>query len=98
MPTTASPRIPPELLRALDRLDDGRLPIAELVRRVGAEAERHGITRPSYERIRQLVHESRAQRRRPGPSGLQVLAEAAVGLRPTGSTKDAMATPRDERR
>ncbi|HXY82068.1 MAG TPA: hypothetical protein VEH55_11920 [Gaiellaceae bacterium] len=98
MQTTASPRIPAELLRAVVRLDDRRLPIAELARRVGAEADRRGRTRPSYERIRQLVHESRALRRRRGPSALQVLAEAAAGIWPTGSTMDAIAAPREERR
>jgi hypothetical protein len=96
--TTASPRIPAELLRAVVRLDDRRLPIAEVARRVGAEADQRGSTRPSYERIRQLVHESRALRRRRGPSALQVLAEAAAGIRPIGSTKDAIASPREERR
>ena len=98
MKTTASPRIPAELLRAVVRLDDRRLPIAEVARRVGAEVDQRGSTRPSYERIRQLVHESRALRRRRGPSALQVLAEAAAGIRPIGSTKDAIATPREERR
>ena len=86
------------LLREVVRLDDRRLPIAELARSVGAEADRRGVTRPSYERVRQLVHESRALRRRRGPSALQVLAEASAGLRPIGSTKDAIASPRDERR
>ena len=88
------------LLREVVRLDDRRLPIAALARSIGAEADRRGFTRPSYERVRQLVHESRAmrRRRRRGPSALQVLAEAAAGIRPTGSTMDAIATPRDERR
>ena len=98
MQTTASPRIPAELLRAIVRLDDRRLPIAEVARRVGAEADRRGSTRPSYERIRQLVHESRALRRRRGPSALQVLAEAAAGVRSAAGTHYAIGTPRDERR
>jgi len=96
--TTAAARIPITLLDAIDRLDDRRLPIAEVARRVGAEADARGVTRPSYERIRQLVHLSRELSTSRGPSRLAVLAEAAAGLRSTGSTKDAMATSRDRRR
>ncbi len=33
--------------------------IAEINRLVGEEAERIGLTRPSYERVRELVHEAR---------------------------------------
>ncbi len=54
--TTAAPRIRPALLRALTRLDDSSIPIAEVSRRVGAEADALGLTRPSYERVRELVH------------------------------------------
>ena len=39
-------------------------PIAETYRRVGAEAERLGLTRPSYQRIRELVHQARNVRPR----------------------------------
>jgi hypothetical protein len=52
-------RLTPKLLDAIVRIDDGRLPIAEVARRVAAEAEDSGQTRPSYERIRQVVHELR---------------------------------------
>jgi hypothetical protein len=54
-----APRIPPRLLRALIRLDDRSVPIAETYRRLGEEADRLGVTRPSYERIRELVHRFR---------------------------------------
>jgi hypothetical protein len=47
------------LLRAIVHLDDLRIPIAEVNRRVGTEAERLGLTRPSYERVRELVHLAR---------------------------------------
>jgi hypothetical protein len=43
----------------IERLAAERIPIAEINRRVGTEAERMGITRPSYERVRELVHEAR---------------------------------------
>ncbi len=47
------------LLDEVDRLSEQRIPIAEINRRVGAKAERLGVTKPSYERVRQLVHEAR---------------------------------------
>ena len=62
---TGAARLTPQLVRALARLDDGSLPIAELARRVARLAEARGLTRPSYERIRQLVHQLRRMRRRP---------------------------------
>src|SRR4051794_41412172 len=50
-----------------DRIDDGRLPYAEIARRIGREAERLGAARPSYQRVRQLVHASRERRARRRP-------------------------------
>jgi len=49
----------PRLLDEVDRLAAQRLPIAEINRRVGAKAQRLGVTKPSYERVRRLVHEAR---------------------------------------
>ena len=54
-----APRISRRLVEAIVRLDDGSRPIAETYRQVGSEAERLGLTRPSYQRIRELVHEAR---------------------------------------
>jgi hypothetical protein len=71
----SAPRIPQRLLEALVRLDDRSVSIAETYRRLGAEADRLGITRPSYERVRQLVHELRRIRR--GPTTTQVLMDVA---------------------
>ena len=51
-----APRISPRLIDAIVRHDDRDRPIAETYRRVAAEAERIGLTRPSYQRIRELVH------------------------------------------
>ncbi len=81
-----APRISPRLLRALDRLDDRRLPIAEVNRRLGAEAERLGLRRPSYERVRVLVHLLRRWRRRPTTS--RVLLEVAYRTRPPSALLD----------
>lgn len=78
MPTLA-PRISRRLLEALVRLDDRLVPIAETNRRVGAEAERLGLTRPSYEQIRVLVHRSRRIRQR--PTTTDVLLDISFGAR-----------------
>jgi hypothetical protein len=99
--TTSAPRLPPELLQAVIRLDDGSAPIAEVCRRVGAEAERLGLTRPSYERIRLLVHESRLARRPHGPSTARVLVDVALRARPPEALIDHVSGvglgPHDER-
>lgn len=68
---TISPRIARPLIEALLRLDDPGRPIAETHRLLGAEADRLGITRPSYERVRELVHELR--RGEPRLTALQIL-------------------------
>jgi len=96
----AAPRIHPRLLDALERLDDGTAPIAEVCRRLGAEADARSLTRPSYESVRELVHRLRELRSAPrGPSTVQILAEAAAGVRGGyGATVEQIARPRDERR
>jgi hypothetical protein len=58
-----APRISPKLVEALVALDDPELPIAEINRRLGAKAELLGLRRPSYQCVRQLVHEVRDVRR-----------------------------------
>jgi hypothetical protein len=81
-----APRIPPRLLQALDRLDDRRVPIAEVNRRLGAEAERLGLRRPSYQRVRELVHRLRWLRKR--PTTASVLWEVALRARPPEAVLD----------
>jgi hypothetical protein len=58
-----APRLDPRLVEAVAHLDDPRASIAETLRRVGALAESLGLPRPSYERVRQLVHDHRRERR-----------------------------------
>jgi len=65
-----APRISGRLIEAIVRLDDRSRPIAETYRCVGAEAERLGLTRPSYQRIRELVHQVRNMRPRLSVSDL----------------------------
>src|SRR5437867_614448 len=74
-----APRISHRLVEAVVRFDDRTVPIAETYRRVGAEAERLGLTRPSYQRIRVLVHESRRIRR--GPTSVDLLRLVIAPLR-----------------
>ena len=75
-----APRIPPKLTLAIARVDDETLPIAETWRRVGKLADRLGLPRPSYDRIRVLVHRVRRQRRQNEPADLVVAI--AVRVRP----------------
>lgn len=79
MPASA-PRLSPRLVDAIERLDDRRVPIAEVARRVGREADRLGLPRPSYERIRLLVHEFRRIRAEPSTAG--VVVDVAFRARP----------------
>jgi hypothetical protein len=76
-----APRISPRLIAALVRLDDATVPIAEVNRRLGAEAARLGLPRPSYQRVRELLHASRRLLRK-GPSTLSVLWDVANQIRP----------------
>jgi hypothetical protein len=94
----AGPRIHPRLLDLIERLDDGTLPIAEICRRVGAEAEARGLVRPSYERIRTLVHLARLSRPALGPSALRIVWEGGGGMRGYADAIDQLWRPRDERR
>jgi len=85
-----APRIPDRLYKRLVKLDDESIPIAETYRRVAAEAERLGLTRPSYERIRVLVHQSRRWRRSRGPSTASVLVDVAFRVRPPEAVLDQL--------
>jgi hypothetical protein len=81
-----APRIRKELLEAIVRYDKRTHPIAETCRRVGREAERLGLTRPSYQRVRELVHQSRRLRR--GPTTTSVLVDVAFRARPPEAILD----------
>ena len=88
-----APRISPQLIEAIVRFDDPLMPIAETNRRVGAEAERLRLPRPSYERVRVLVHAVRAIRRRArrSPSTASLLLDVALRARPPQVLLDRMA-------
>ena len=57
-----APRYPERLLGMIEALDDEELTLAEVVRRVGAAAERAGIVRPSPSHVRAVVAELRRRR------------------------------------
>ena len=75
MPASA-PRYDPRLLRAIRRLDDESLSIAEVCRRVGAAAETMGVPRPSYVHVRRIVLSERAR----AAELREIRNEALVGL------------------
>ena len=85
-----APRIPAVLVEALVELDDPDVPIAEINRRVGEQAELLGLRRPSYQRVRELVHELREVRelRRRQPTTRQVLLDVIFRARPPDALLD----------
>ena len=54
-----APRYPELLLRIIEALDDDEMPLAELVRLVGAAAEENGLIRPSVVHVRAVAAELR---------------------------------------
>ena len=62
MPRIA-PRYSDKLLGIIESLDDERLSLAEVTRRVGDAAERTGIIRPSPVHVRAVIADLRERRR-----------------------------------
>lgn len=85
MPRAAT-RIPERLYRALVKLDDGTRSVADITRDLGELAVMIDVPRPSYERVRLLVHEARAVRR--GPTTGEVLLDIAFKARPPSDFLD----------
>lgn len=56
-----SPRLHPALVAAVVVLDDGKIPVAELTRRVGHRARELSLPRPSYSQVRRLALAERAR-------------------------------------
>jgi hypothetical protein len=77
---SAAPRIDSRLLAALVRVHDKSLPIAEVNRRLGRLARELGLTKPSYEQVRVLVHALR--RRELDPTTGEILLDIAFRARP----------------
>lgn len=89
MLTTAAPRIDERLVAALARLDDPTFPIAEINRRLGVVAEGLGLTRPSYQQVRVIVHQLRSQSRSPRVG--ETLLEISFRVKPPTAILDALA-------
>jgi hypothetical protein len=77
-----APRLPARLLDEIERQSKRRVPIAEINRSVGEKAVGMGLPRPSYERVRVLVHEARRLRRSAPPSVSTVALQVAFRARP----------------
>jgi hypothetical protein len=81
------------LLSAIERLDDDTVPIAEVHRRVAALASELGLSRPSYEQIRRLVHEHRHRGLLPTAGG--IVLDVALKKRPPRALLDLLQPPED---
>ncbi|HST25893.1 MAG TPA: hypothetical protein VLJ76_07870, partial [Gaiellaceae bacterium] len=79
-------RVDSRLLAALARIDESDRPMAETYRRLGLVADALAVPRPSYERVRYLIHEHRRQRLRPGVGDL--LLDIAFRNRPPDAVID----------
>ena len=89
-----APRLSPRLLDFIETMSARRIPIAEISRLVGTEAERLGLPRPSYQRVRVLVHEARELRRGHVPAA-EILVDIATRTRsPHALTELATRQPR----
>ncbi|MGH3001840.1 MAG: hypothetical protein ACRDM1_04100 [Gaiellaceae bacterium] len=75
----AAPRIDERLRRLIDRVP-ADASAADVTRRVGAEAEALGLSRPSYQQIRVLLGSSR--RARDEVTNIDVLVDIALRARP----------------
>ena len=79
----SAPRLDARLVAALEHLlQDDSVPIAELNRRLGAVAEALMLTRPSYERVRQIVQDRRSGRLALPTAGEVLLGVASRGRHP----------------
>jgi hypothetical protein len=86
MPQSA-PRYDARLLRAIRRLDDESLSIAEVCRRVGDRAGQLGLARPSYVHVRRIVQDERARR-----AELREIRNEVLGRLITGRVPDPVRT------
>jgi hypothetical protein len=86
--TSSAPRLPLRLLKELDRLEDRRLPMAEVSRRLGRRADRLGLPQPSYETVRAILAPRR--RRPPEPTTTDVVVDVMLGSRPPEALLDQL--------
>jgi len=60
--TASAPRYHPAVHAAVERLDDGQRPVADVWRDVASLADELGVTRPSYTHVLRHVHAIREVR------------------------------------
>ncbi len=84
--TRSAARISPRLLDVLERAARGRTSFADIHREIATTAEGLGLPRPSYERVRVLVHQTRRAQRQPSTG--TVLLEVAYRARPPDAVLD----------
>jgi hypothetical protein len=91
-----APRLSARLLDFIETAPTDRVPIAEINRRAGERAERLGLPRPSYQRVRELVHEARLLRSEHLPAG-DILLDIALRTRSPHAYIDLATRPRRRR-
>jgi hypothetical protein len=84
----SAPRISRKLLEKIERLAREPLPFAEINRLVGTRAEELGRPRPSYQQVRKLVHEFRAER--DVPTVTSIALDVTFRARPYRDLVDAV--------
>jgi hypothetical protein len=84
----AAPRLDSRLLAALVRLDKPGRVIADTHRSLGTVADELGLTRPSYQQTRVVVHLVRKHKRHPGVG--DVLLDIAFRVRPPEALLDVL--------
>jgi len=82
----AAPHVDARLIAGLAKLDKAGRPIADTHRLVGVLADELGLTRPSYEQARTIVHLLRSARRDPELG--QVLLDVTTRVRPPEALVD----------
>jgi hypothetical protein len=84
-----APRLDARLVAAIAQFDDAKRPIAETNRRVRRIAEKLGLPSPSYEQVRVVVHQLRAQKRDPAIGA--ILLDISFQRRPPEALVEALA-------
>jgi hypothetical protein len=77
-----APRYSRRLLDEIERQSSRAVPIAEMNRCVGQAAVAMGLPRPSYERVRELVHIARRLHAEGPPSVSTVALDVAFRVKP----------------
>lgn len=90
----AAARVDIRVVRLIRRLEWRTPVIADVSRAVGMYCERQGMTRPSYEEVRLLVHEARDRRER-RRAALDLVVAVDVRARPPSDLLYLLGDPRD---